>query len=113
MVLDQEQRHPVRQRELVERRELHRAQPVGLRRTRGKRLLGGERRCDQEQRGECTDRVHCGPPDAGAAPGRTTSSVRFAGARYVFATRFTSSLVTASSLARSVLISSIDEWNGR
>src|SRR3989442_2915015 len=126
MVLDEEQRHPVRQRDLAERRELHRAQPFGRGRTGGEGLLSGKLDCWND--GKCDEShhsnlptfhrshipaIHRPPPDAGAAPGLTISSVRLPGARYVFATRFTSSLVTASRGPRSVLISSMDAWKVR
>src|ERR1044071_3576870 len=86
MVLDEEQRHPVRQGDLAERRELYRPQPFRLRRARWERLL--RRKLDGWKVGQCNKRphsnfptfqpsnrptVHWPPPDAGAAPGLTMS----------------------------------------
>src|SRR6266516_2699252 len=124
MVLDEEQRHPARQGDLAERRELHRTQPFGRGGTGREGLLSGKLECWKV--GQCKYQhsnlptfqpsnrptLHCPPPDDGDA-GLTISSVKLAGARYVFATRFTSSLVTATRWSRSVLISSMDAWNVR
>src|ERR1051325_9265045 len=120
VIFDEHERHAVRQRDFLERREPHGPEALRRGRTGGHLVLsrqaverlGGlqhrDRRSDRPS-AEPTDRRHWAPP----GPARTITSVRLLGARYVFATRFTSSLVTASIRSRSVLISSNELWTAR